>query len=197
MFSNWERGLAVRMEWVPTLILNFLASQHMGTKWLLVNLWYYFHVKITFSCFHHHPLLKSGQMAQWVRTLATRADDMTLIYGLDRVERELNPISCSLSPITVSKECAMEYTWQAHAHLHTYTFIKLIHPLYNHQTQTLLWMPTRACWQEPDIAVSWEALPVSGKYRSGSSQPSIGLRTGSPMKELEKGPKELKGFAAP
>ena len=30
----------------------------------------------------------------------------------------------------------------------------------NHQTQTLLQMPTRACQQEPDIAVSSEALPV-------------------------------------
>ena len=29
-----------------------------------------------------------------------------------------------------------------------------IHPINNHQTQTLLWIPTRACWQEPDIAVS-------------------------------------------
>ena len=72
-----------------------------------------------------------------------------------------------------------------------------IHPIYSHQTQTLLWMPTSACWQEPDIAVSWEALPVPDKYRSGCSQPSIGLSTGSPMKELEKVPKELKGFAAP
>jgi hypothetical protein len=29
-----------------------------------------------------------------------------------------------------------------------------IHPIYSHQTQTLLWMPERACYQEPDIAVS-------------------------------------------
>jgi hypothetical protein len=29
-----------------------------------------------------------------------------------------------------------------------------IYPIYNHQTQTPLWMPTRACSQEPDIAVS-------------------------------------------
>jgi hypothetical protein len=72
-----------------------------------------------------------------------------------------------------------------------------IHLINNHQTQTLLWMPTSACWQEPDLAVSWEALPVPDKYRSGFSQPSIGLSTRSPMKELEKGPKELKGFAAP
>jgi hypothetical protein len=71
-----------------------------------------------------------------------------------------------------------------------------IHPIYNHQTQTLLWMPTRACCQEPDIAVLWEALPVTDKYRSGCSQSSIGLGIGSPMKELEKGPKELKGFPA-
>jgi hypothetical protein len=28
-----------------------------------------------------------------------------------------------------------------------------IHPIYNHQIHILLWMPTSACWQEPDIAV--------------------------------------------
>ena len=71
-----------------------------------------------------------------------------------------------------------------------------IHPMNNHQNQTLLWMPTRAC-RQPDIAVSSEALPVPDKYRSGCSQPSIGWSTGYPMKELEKGPKELKGFAVP
>jgi hypothetical protein len=72
-----------------------------------------------------------------------------------------------------------------------------IHPINNHQTQTLLKMPTRFCWQEPDIAVSWEALPVPGKYRSGCSQSSIGWSTGSLMKKIEKVPKELKGFAVP
>jgi hypothetical protein len=72
-----------------------------------------------------------------------------------------------------------------------------IHPIYSHQTQTLLWMTTRACWQKPDTTVSWEALPVPDKYRSGFSQPNIGLSTGSPMEELEKVPKELKRFAAP
>ena len=67
----------------------------------------------------------------------------------------------------------------------------------NHQTQTLWQMPTIACWQEPDIAVSCESLPVPGKYRSGFSHSSIGQSTGSPMKELEKVPKELNGSAAP
>jgi hypothetical protein len=33
-----------------------------------------------------------------------------------------------------------------------------------------LFMPTSACWQEPNIAVSWEALTVLDKYRSGYSQ---------------------------
>jgi hypothetical protein len=28
-----------------------------------------------------------------------------------------------------------------------------IYPIYSHQTQTLLWIPTSVCWQEPDIAV--------------------------------------------
>ena len=46
------------------------------------------------------------------------------------------------------------------------------------------------------MALSQEALPGPDKYRRGCSQPSIELSTGYPMKELEKGPKELK-FAAP
>ena len=29
-----------------------------------------------------------------------------------------------------------------------------IHPIYNHQSQTLLWMPTSDYLQEPDIGVS-------------------------------------------
>jgi hypothetical protein len=38
---------------------------------------------------------------------------------------------------------------------------------------------------------------VPDKYRSEYSPSSIGCSTGSPMKELEKIPKDLKGFAAP
>jgi hypothetical protein len=71
-----------------------------------------------------------------------------------------------------------------------------IHPINNHQTQTLLHIPTRFCWQDRYITVSCEAIPVPGKYKSGCSQSSIGWNTGSPMKELEKVPKELKGLAA-
>jgi hypothetical protein len=51
--------------------------------------------------------------------------------------------------------------------------------------------------ENPDIAVSREALLVPDKYRNVCSQPSIGLSTGSAMKELEKRPKKLKGFATP
>jgi hypothetical protein len=53
----------------------------------------------------------------------------------------------------------------------------------------------RFCWKDPDIAISCEAIPVSGKFRSGCSQSSIGWNTGPPMEELEKVPKELKGSA--
>jgi hypothetical protein len=28
-----------------------------------------------------------------------------------------------------------------------------------------LWLPRSACWQEPDIAVFWEALPEPDIYR--------------------------------
>jgi hypothetical protein len=52
-----------------------------------------------------------------------------------------------------------------------------------------LGMPTRACWKEPDIAVSWDVLPEPDKYRSECSQPSIGQSIGSPKKELEKVPR--------
>ena len=51
--------------------------------------------------------------------------------------------------------------------------------------------------RDPGIAVSCEAMPVPGKYRSGCSQSSIGWNTGPPMEEIEKVPKELKGFAVP
>ena len=70
-----------------------------------------------------------------------------------------------------------------------------IHPINNHQTQTLWLMPTRACWQEPDIAVYLGPLSVPGKYRSGCSQSSIRWNTGPPMEKLEKVPQELKGSA--
>ena len=43
------------------------------------------------------------------------------------------------------------------------------------------------------IAVSYEAIPVPGKYRSGCSQSSIRWNTGPTMEKLEKAPKELKG----
>ena len=48
---------------------------------------------------------------------------------------------------------------------------------------------------DPVIAVSYEAMPVSGKYRSGCSQSPIRWNTGPPMEKLEKAPKELKGSA--
>jgi hypothetical protein len=54
-----------------------------------------------------------------------------------------------------------------------------------------------ACWKEPDMAVSWEALPEPYKYRGRCLQPTIGLSSGYPVEELEKGLKELKGFATP
>jgi hypothetical protein len=65
-----------------------------------------------------------------------------------------------------------------------------------HQTQTLLHMPERFCGRDPVIAVSCEAMPVPGKYRSGCSQSAIRWNTGPPVEKLEKVPKELKGSAA-
>jgi hypothetical protein len=70
-----------------------------------------------------------------------------------------------------------------------------IHPIYNHQMQTLLHMPERFFSQDPDIALSCESMPMPGKYRSGCSLSSIGWKIGPLMKALENVPKELKGSA--
>jgi hypothetical protein len=56
-----------------------------------------------------------------------------------------------------------------------------IHPIHSYHTQTLLWMPRSACWKEPDMAVSWEALPEPYKYRGRCSQAIIGRTSGSPI----------------
>ena len=48
-----------------------------------------------------------------------------------------------------------------------------IRPICRHQTQTLLLMPSSACWEEPVTAVSWEALLDPEQYRCGCSQPPI------------------------
>jgi hypothetical protein len=55
-------------------------------------------------------------------------------------------------------------------------------------------MPERFCGRNPVIAVSYEAMPVPGKHRSGS-QSAIGWNIGPPMEKLEKAPKELKESA--
>ena len=73
----------------------------------------------------------------------------------------------------------------------------VIHSIYSYKTQTLFWMSTSAGRPEMDIATTLEALLVHEKYLRGHSQPAIELSKGSPMEELEKGPKELKGFEAP
>jgi hypothetical protein len=69
------------------------------------------------------------------------------------------------------------------------------HPIISHQTQTLLYKPARFCSKDPDIAVSCEVMPVPGEHRSGCSQSAFGWNTGSPIEELEKVSKELKGPA--
>ena len=43
-----------------------------------------------------------------------------------------------------------------------------VHLIISYQMQTLLHMPARLCWKDPDIAVSCETMPVPGKYRSGA-----------------------------
>ena len=48
---------------------------------------------------------------------------------------------------------------------------------------------------DPDIAVSCETMPGPSKHRSGCSESAIRWITGTPMEELEKEPKELRGSA--
>jgi hypothetical protein len=52
-------------------------------------------------------------------------------------------------------------------------------------------------WQELDIADSLEVLLQPDKFRGRCYKPTFGLSVGSLMGELEKGLKEMRGFAAP
>ena len=65
-----------------------------------------------------------------------------------------------------------------------------IHPLNNQETQTLLHMPERFCWQDPDIAISCKAMWVHDKYRSGCSQDA-------PKEGARESTQGLKGFCNP
>jgi hypothetical protein len=68
-----------------------------------------------------------------------------------------------------------------------------VHLIISLQTLTPLYTLARFCWEDPDIAVSCEAILGPSKHRSGCSQSAIGWNTRPPMEELEKIPKELKG----
>jgi hypothetical protein len=70
-----------------------------------------------------------------------------------------------------------------------------IHPIISLQMLTPLHVLGRFCLNDPDIAVSCEAMPGPSKQRSRCSQSAIGWITEPPMEELEKVPKELKGSA--
>jgi hypothetical protein len=71
-----------------------------------------------------------------------------------------------------------------------------VYTIYNHKNSVFIIADaSRFCRQYPDIAVSYEAMPVAGKYRSGCSQSAIGWNTGPPIEKLVKVPKELKGSA--
>jgi hypothetical protein len=68
-----------------------------------------------------------------------------------------------------------------------------IQPINNHQTQTLLQMPTRACWQEPDVAVFWEALPLPDKYRTGCCSHPLDQAQGPQGRSSRKHPRSWIG----
>jgi hypothetical protein len=48
-----------------------------------------------------------------------------------------------------------------------------IHPIISHQTQTLLHNARKILLRDPVIAISYEVMPVPGKYISGCSQSSM------------------------
>jgi hypothetical protein len=58
-------------------------------------------------------------------------------------------------------------------------------------------MPRNASQQKPAIAVSLDDLQELKTYGDGCLQAIIRLGTETPTDELEKGLKELKGFAIP
>jgi hypothetical protein len=71
-----------------------------------------------------------------------------------------------------------------------------IHPIISHQTQTLLHVPARFCWKDPDIGISCEAMTVPGRYRSGFSQLSIGWNR-NPNEGARESPQGAEGVCNP
>jgi hypothetical protein len=69
----------------------------------------------------------------------------------------------------------------------------VIHPVNNHKTQTLLHLATRYYWQDPDIAVSCEALPLPDNTEVDAHSHLLDGTQGPPVQALKKVPKELKG----
>ena len=63
-----------------------------------------------------------------------------------------------------------------------------IHPIFGHQTETLLQMPRRTCWKEPGSAIPWGHATVWPiQIHLWCLQITIRLSTGTPMEELEEG----------
>ena len=72
-----------------------------------------------------------------------------------------------------------------------------IYIIWSYQTKTLLWIPKKHVLKKkkPYMTVSREALIEPYEYRCRCQQTTIGLSAGSLIEELEKGLKELEGFA--
>jgi hypothetical protein len=119
---------------------------------------------------NQHHLLKMLSFFHWM-VLDTLSkikftDHMKLKKKEDQsVDTSILPIKKNKIPMEWDTKCGAETEGKAFQRLHHLG----IHPMYSYQTQTLLWMPTSACWQEADIAVSWEDLPVPNKYTGGYS----------------------------
>jgi hypothetical protein len=76
------------------------------------------------------------------------------------------------------KKCGAETKGKGIQRLHHLGF----HPIYSHQTQTLLWMPRRAC-----IHLSHESLFQGLTYRGECSQPTIELIPNEGVRERTEG----------
>jgi hypothetical protein len=123
---------------------------------------------------------------KWILTQKFRLPTIQFAKHMELTKKEDQSVN-TLFPFRLGNKISMEGVTETRSEAETErrTIQRLpypgIHPINKDKTQTLLHRPTGFCWQDPDIAVSFEAVPVPGKYRSGCSQSSIRLNTGHPL----------------
>jgi hypothetical protein len=102
-------------------------------------------------------LQANHQLSQWILAQKLRIPKVQFVKHM-KLKKEEDQIVDTSILLRRRNKIPMEGVTKFRAETEGMTIQRLLHlgiqPINNHQTQTLLQMPTRNCWQEPDKTVS-------------------------------------------